>query len=124
MTVITTPETSASKRYTLKSWISLWQGSSDREAISIEALATDMVLAGFSTRTVFDEDNEAYLLMVDTAEGTFEISPAYMVDIDHKETLIAYVNEMNIYRQDGSALSGSAKTPTESIILDTINNCI
>lgn len=123
MTVINTPETSVNKRYMVRSWFDLWQGASDREAISIEALAADMVLAGFNTRTVFDEDNEAFLLMVDTSEGTFEISPAYMVNIEDKETLVTYVSEMNIYRKDGSVLTNGMTSNTEKTILNTIENC-
>lgn len=123
MTVINTPETHITKRYMVRSWFDLWHGAPDREAISIDALTTDLVLAGFSTRIVFDDDNEAYLLMVDTSEGTFEISPAYMVDIEDKETMVAYVNEMSIYRKDGSVLTNGMTSNTEKTILTTIENC-
>lgn len=123
MTVINTPETSVNKRYMVRSWFDLWHGASDREAISIEALAADLGLAGFDTRTVFDEDNEAFLLMVDTSEGTFEISPAYMVNIEDKETLVTYVSDMNIYRKDGSVLTNGMTSNTEKTILNIIENC-
>lgn len=123
MTVINEPSTFVNKRYMVKSWFDLWSGMADREAISVKALSEAMENSGFPTRMVYDEDEEAFLMMVDTAGGTYEISPAYMVSIGDKDIMVSFVNEMHVYRKDGSALTNGMHSKTETEILRVIDEC-
>lgn len=112
-----------SKVHTVTVWNNNWTVSTQHELIIFEALQSDLLDAGIKASTVFNEDGDAYVIKVESAEGNFEIGPGTLTLINGKEVLTSRVSGLNVYREDGTTVEFDNSTDFEAFILTVIEAC-